>query len=398
MLGGSIDIKSEIGRGTEVKISLPLLRVSGMNTPVSTPNTASSLERTPDDSIGSVQAESTGKSVAFYGFESVPHEAADVSTAEVEKVLKQYTEKWYGLEALTSWPPTSTPDLVIVDERNLSELLSYGSPEYSIIALCTYGSRYGQQQVQDNSNKVEFVSKPFGPFKLAKAIRHCLKQTKPARNGIAGLTELSRTNSTNPSELPHIEFEALALMSEGHSVPINAQTTGTITAGDSENALLAVESLSGGGRTSMERADQAFPFPPADDPSSIARSSNVLHRRESGRPALKQRSTDPMQRNKAWHSVESSHSSRKEQHTTLSAPSSIGKRPPRILLVDDNKINLRLLKTLMMKRECQLVDLADNGQSAVQAAEMQTAGYDVIFMGRYFIHHHQTGTTELLPC
>ena len=386
MLGGSIDIKSEVGRGTEVKISLPLLRGSGIDTPISTPNTVFSLERTSDDSISNVQAESTGKSVAFYGFESVPYEAADVSTATIERVLKQYTQKWYGLEVLTPWPPARTPDLIIVDETKLSELLSHGYSDSSIIALCTYGSRYGQQQVQDNGTRVTVLSKPFGPFRLAKVLGNCLKLTKPARNGIQPLTEHSRTNSTNPSDLRHIEFEALTLISDGRGVPINAQTTGTITAGDSGNALLAVESLSGGGSTSMDRAGQAFPFPIADDPSSLITPSNALHSWGSGRPALKHRKTEPtLQSSKEWPSVAPSHSSQKEHRMAPSAITSVSKRQPRILLVDDNKINLRLLKTLMTKRECQLVDLADNGQSAVQAAEMQTAGYDVIFMGMHFI-------------
>ena len=386
MLGGSIDIKSEVGRGTEVKVSLPLLRASSIDTPVSTPNTASSLGRTPDDSIGIVQAEATGKSVAFYGFESIPEEVTDIPTAEVKKVLMQYTQTWYGLEVLTPWPPVKTPDLVIVDEKKLSELLSDAISEFSIIALCTNASRYGQQQVQDNSPKVEFLSKPFGPFKLAKAIRLCLERTKSTRNGMPPLTELSRQNSTNPIDSLHNEFEALTLISGVNSLPLNAQTTGTITAGESENELMAVESLSVGGSTSMERTGQAFPFPHASEPSSPDRPSNALHRQESARLALKERKTEPIQRNRGWSPGESSHSNCIVERTIFPAPSTIAtpssKRLPRILLVDDNKINLRLLKTFMVKREYQLVDSAGNGQSAVQAAEMQTAGYDVIFMGR----------------
>lgn len=58
----------------------------------------------------------------------------------------------------------------------------------------------------------------------------------------------------------------------------------------------------------------------------------------------------------------------------------IGKRPPRILLADDNKINLRLLETFMRKRKYQFVDSAEDGAMAVEAAKSHVQGYDVIFM------------------
>lgn len=56
-------------------------------------------------------------------------------------------------------------------------------------------------------------------------------------------------------------------------------------------------------------------------------------------------------------------------------------RPPRLLLVDDNKINLRLLETFMKKRKYRFVDSAENGQLAVNAADASKEGYDIIFMG-----------------
>ena len=62
-------------------------------------------------------------------------------------------------------------------------------------------------------------------------------------------------------------------------------------------------------------------------------------------------------------------------------PSRTAQRQPRLLLVDDNKINLRLLETFMKKRGYTGIDKADNGQLAANAFEARSDGCDIIFMG-----------------
>ena len=56
---------------------------------------------------------------------------------------------------------------------------------------------------------------------------------------------------------------------------------------------------------------------------------------------------------------------------------------PRVLLVDDNKINLRLLETFLRnKRKYTQVDLAEDGQQAVDLFKSAPGGepYEIIFM------------------
>ncbi|MCJ1393340.1 hypothetical protein MMC18_006213 [Xylographa bjoerkii] len=387
MLGGSIDIKSEVGKGTEVKIELPLLRVTGMDTPVSTPNTISSMERPRDDSIAILQSEACGMSVAFHGFDAASKSTGEVAVKEMEKVLRQYISQWFGLEVVMQQSFPQNPNFIIVDETNLPELLAKQPRGSSIVALCTNSSRYSQSGVEDNGTGVEYLSKPFGPFKLAKALRLCLDRTKTGGSAPTPLSESSRSNSTLPARSPGpgIEFEALTLAGEDESTPINAQTSGNITAGESENALMAVESSpmsASHGTGKQSGAD--FPFPQQDSPVDAGRPRATMTKQDSRRPPLKERKTEPPSSKKTWSVVQTTMSTRKREKVADPAPppaASIStKRPPRILLVDDNKINLRLLKTFMMKRDYQLVDSADNGQSAVEAAEMQMDGYDVIFM------------------
>lgn len=380
MLGGSIDVTSEVDQGTEVKIELPLVRVSGTDTPVSTPNTTSSLERAQDDSISVLQKEAAGMSVGFYGFDMTTRSPAEVSTADTAKVMKQYVAAWYGLKVLTSWSPSRTPDFIVVDEKHLSDLLPE-SPLCSIIVICTNTSRYGQPQSEANGPGIEFLTKPFGPHKLAKTLKLCLERKKPMSSIMTPGTESSRMTSIDS---PAIEFEALTIASGNKNAPIAAQTTGNITAGDSENALMAVESASVAGSSTTEKESaSAFPFPKQDEVFDLAKKRGF----KSRRPSLNQRKTEPVIKNRRWSSgIHSGPTTPKDEDVPSSltkspAAQTPGKRPPRILVVDDNKINLRLLKTFMAKREYQLVDSADNGRSAVQAVELQPDGYDIIFMG-----------------
>ncbi|MCJ1420684.1 hypothetical protein MMC32_007043 [Xylographa parallela] len=387
MLGGSIDIKSEVGKGTEVKVELPLLRVTGVDTPVLTPSTISSMERPQDDSIAILQSEASGMSVAFYGLEPSGQSTGGAAAKEMERALRQYISQWFGLEVIVMSPFSRNPDFIIVDETNLPELLSKQPRRSSVIALCTNASRYSQNGVPDNGKGVEYLSKPFGPFKLAKALRMCLEKIKTGFTARTPLSEPSRSNSTITARSPGpgIEFEALTLAGEDESTPINAQTSGNITAGESENALMAVESSPMSvSQWTGKQSGTDFPFPQQDSPVDAGRPRASLAREDSRRPKLRERKTEPLTRNKTWAEAKPSAVSGKGEKLTAPASPPVTsdppKRPPRILLVDDNKINLRLLKTFMMKREYQLVDSADNGQLAVEAAETQRDGYDVIFM------------------
>jgi CheY-like chemotaxis protein len=51
-----------------------------------------------------------------------------------------------------------------------------------------------------------------------------------------------------------------------------------------------------------------------------------------------------------------------------------------LLLVDDNQINLRLLSTCLSRRNCEIVDEAQNRLKAVYKVEARQEGCDIIFM------------------
>ena len=409
MLGGSIDIRSQVGQGTEVKISLPLMRVPGTETPISTPSTAGSFERPQDDSVSILQEQASGRSVAFYKFATKI--GKEYQASETGNVLRKYVSTWFGLNALSQWNPRMRADIIIVDEKDLAGLLAENLADQSILVLCSNSSRHGQGAIQtQGSGVVELVSKPFGPYKLAKALRLCLERANVIRTGLESIAESSNIMSPRSDTLTG-EFEELTLEGEDEHTPIVVQTNGTVIAGESTNAQMAMNSSSSAGGIEGLRANAGsdFPFPKQElnenSPKKPLELPADLVRRESRRPDLKQRVTDPPPKKRAALAVLdapttiSNHgkmvtSPAKSRSTSATKPmppmtvtpegiKSAESRPPRILLVDDNKINLRLLETFMTKRKYQLVDSAENGLLAVQAAEMQEDGYDIIFMGNF---------------
>lgn len=66
--------------------------------------------------------------------------------------------------------------------------------------------------------------------------------------------------------------------------------------------------------------------------------------------------------------------------------------PPnlRILVVEDNAVNRRLLGAFLKKYGCRHVQYAENGAIAVKMVEGRSEGFDVIFMGAFLANSHIT--------
>lgn len=58
-------------------------------------------------------------------------------------------------------------------------------------------------------------------------------------------------------------------------------------------------------------------------------------------------------------------------------------KKPRVLIVEDNKINLNLMLAFLKKRKLTTLDSAENGQLAVDAVKNLPDNYDIIFMGMF---------------
>lgn len=396
MLNGSIDVRSQVGKGTEITVCIPLMRASGTESTSSTPNTVTSVFSSSENSINILREEYPEICVALFGFDGDLNSTSQAS--EQGRILNHYISDWFGLKVITVSSFSAPPDVIILNESHLSGLLeSYNAPK-SIVVLCDKLSRRPRERSShlNETCVVEYVSTPFGPYKIAKATYSCLKRMN-------NLGSMSLPNAISPEESPASSalgadissLASLTLKPQEGNKPINVQTNGVITVGETLNAQMAVDNLSSNNteRRPSIIEGHGFPFPSQKGTDNEVRNPSDRGRLDPKRPNLSHRATEPWRRisslfpDPVVQEAETSISSvdpGPSDHITPNVPvSPKGKQPPRLLLVDDNRINLRLLETYMRKNKYDMVDTAENGEIAVKAAELHPEGYDIIFMGKF---------------
>jgi CheY-like chemotaxis protein len=164
-------------------------------------------------------------------------------------------------------------------------------------------------------------------------------------------------------------FEDLSLSPSGGEFLDNSRM-----AADSDNARKAIESPTP--TPGIERREE-FPFPSEPERPSAATAKST----PSDKETLKSIGSS----SESGASVVLGKMEKTATATVSNHPSTLPQAPsalpaPRLLLVDDNKINLRLLRTYMRRRNYLIVDEAENGLEAVNTVDNSAEGYDIIFM------------------
>lgn len=362
MLDGTIGIRSQVGQGTEVKICIPMKRAPRTDS-VSTSSSAT-IETPHDDPIQALRNDYPGKTASLYGLDQ---------GTETSRVLNDYISGWFGFEIIPTWPTSSPLDIIVVDERTFSDLMEKNYVASSVIVLCSNTSRFHHKgSYAGGSIAVEFMSKPFGPYKLAKALRVCLEKAR----GFSTANESVRLRCV-----------------DGTILPAGAGSNGAAPLSTSLNRHKIIDAQFA--TTPVENAvnhTQEVPFPyhkTVAEPSDVnsppaAQIQNDATQFGSERPKIKHQFTLPIIIGPHPSTVPFSEIPlATSQLKQASPPVDLvkDKHPPRLLLVDDNLINLRLLETYMRKRKHKFVDSAQNGLLAVKAAERNPDGYNIIFMG-----------------
>ncbi|KAL8366269.1 hypothetical protein RB595_004846 [Gaeumannomyces hyphopodioides] len=185
-LGGTIDITSEQGVGTEVVVTLTL-------------NQALSADRLPltredGNIIQATKKKTTGLTMGLLGFDvnpATPERRADDGKVGPEPApplrtsLIATAKHWFDMEvsAPQTWG-SSPPDVYVANEQHARRAAASGIPT---IVLCSYEAlhrEYCRSMMQDgqgtNNGLVHFVSEPCGPHKLAKALAYCVVNTPHA--------------------------------------------------------------------------------------------------------------------------------------------------------------------------------------------------------------------------
>ncbi|PYH93400.1 sensor histidine kinase/response regulator [Aspergillus ellipticus CBS 707.79] len=337
-LKGSIHIHSRSGEGTIVKVSLPLAR-PGPELELEEaigPLSPSAKEKDVLTECHLLRDSHAGRRAAILGVS--PDSAA---THPLWSIYSRYLTDWYGLE-LVSWPSSTPVDIVLAEEQNLAEDTEphVDATLPSLLILCNKSVDYTTARTQWSSlaNVVNIIRRPCGPHMLARSIRKCLDtqtQTVPTRT--IQLPERPRKSTLSSAT-------TMSDLSPGERLF-------EITTDTSE---LAPEMTTSSGSSSV------------DYPRSQTSSDGLepLYTTVSP-PSLPIRAPSPYKH---------------PQSLVSEQPLPQPERRARILVVDDNSINLNLMLTFMKKRQLTTLDPAENGKIAVDAVEKMQHGYDIIFM------------------
>ncbi|KAF5879053.1 putative two-component sensor protein histidine protein kinase (dhkj) protein [Botrytis fragariae] len=378
LLEGDITIDSELGRGTEVRVTLPLLREMPKDTSTpATPKAVTSLLRETDESVSLLRSEISGREVGLFNFNPPTIDPILARKGKfLEGSVRNFLTNWYGSKIV---PLSKNPAIILANAPDLSVLANLRKmlprqSKPSVLVLCPHSSRFNHSFAEAGiEGNVTVVAKPVGPLKLARALRSCLEGVTAA-SGTAVTPDASGMAQGSTNDLSNI-FEDLLISPNGGEVLDNSRM-----AVDSENARKAIESPT---PNALVEKGKEFPFPlPLGGKNS---SSN-------GELSLDKNLLTPIASSFGLSSPPNSSVGCVTSHPSGSSTATATTRQPSItiadsdpfapnlLLVDDNMINLKLLRHFITRLGYTTVHEAENGLEAVKKVEERPEGYDIIFM------------------
>lgn len=347
-LNGSIEVRSEQGVGTTVSISLPVSRGSRRAVP-------EEITLGQERWTGSrVSLPPPGTTVGYLGF-IVPEAAEEPIISQRESKIKESIKASVSrctVDWLQMKPVDDIDDadyiVILVDERLSQFIQQYvddlekKQPKVLALLPSEMSRREVESTLSKNIRAFEVVSAPFGPRKMARAVAACEK---------TAFTWSQSRRSPTPSNVAPL-----------HQVQTDVQ--------------VGLELLQGQGliRSTPSHHGAVESDLPSPTPASRPKTPTADHGQNSSENSVTPQSIK--NRSKATFGPESEPD---DIHLTRATVSH--RMKARILLVDDNLINLRFLETFVKKRrpDCEY-DSAEDGLQAVEAAERHEGGYSLVFM------------------
>jgi CheY-like chemotaxis protein len=325
----------------------------------------------PGESIALLRRRVSGQRASLYGFDlntsnAVSHEMDQSLKAAVTKLLTQ----WYGLQVV---PFRQRASIIVCNEADppaLSRIIRQATEVHdynpSVVVLCSYSSRFDRTASRkDSKYNVEFVAKPMGPLKLAKAILHCLEGVPSIMTPRLQDSPYTLEESGPPL---HSSLDPSSSPSGGN---MHDTSRGAPESGNMRSVIDSLEP----NKLIEKDAEPHFPAievrtRPVPGARPNGTGSKSLVRAFSADAALAMTGIEKA----------SSRDSHDGERAKVELAKSLKNHGPSLLLVDDNKINLKLLSTYMRRRNCGLIDEAENGLEAVEKVHGREEGYDIIFM------------------
>ncbi|RKF73010.1 putative two-component sensor protein histidine protein kinase [Golovinomyces cichoracearum] len=337
LLEGDINIDSEVGQGTQVKVSIPVLRRVPHN-PLNSEKDSKLVTTHPQvgihQSVLDLRNLAAGQKVSLSGFDlSTEDPIINEQIRNMKASITNYIVNWYQMQVVSSAEKTDFIVAYAVKSSEISSLalqaLKTHGNNPSIIVLCSQSSVLGRiHTISETSCKVGYITRPTGPVKLAKAMAQTFINT-PAPSNVVADSQQTRRNKLD------CDFRKLSVDGECE-----------------ENTAIDEEPSS----KYFENSNDSFQRPVLEHPDCT---SLKLKRSKHTNSVI----TVPKNLN-----ITESPNLRKKC------------KAPSILIVDDNHINLRLVGTYLGRRAYPCIDTALDGLEAVSKFEAFPGGYDIIFM------------------
>ncbi|KAI4782840.1 hypothetical protein E4T52_02210 [Aureobasidium sp. EXF-3400] len=358
MMDGEIEVQSEVNHGTQVKVKIPMKRASSRDP-------RDGFHRPNEDDIQTLRTILPRPQIVNFQQDMLPEDTPQKQEGyQMQKhALAACINGWYKVADLHHWDidMDTKPDIILVDDVHLLAITKHlkllKEIDAVVVILCSDRSRTTVISRNVDYPKLHIMPKPFGPFKLAKALKHALDRRGPARGTphgsaiskeIGPIPELKQSSAT-PRQIP------------SHS--------------ENLSKLIKKPSFNG-----------SFPFPSMTvTPPSVSPTPSI----PGITPQIEVSGT--YQRRLKALDVPTSKQKPLEKHNKLIRSRSEGQAgsvqlrrvKPRILLVDNNEVNLKLLQTFFVRRGFTDMKLARDGSEAVRVYEdalHQHNPFNLVFM------------------
>lgn len=410
MLQGEIDIKSIVNVGTMVIVTLPMKKANPDKAARAPPpaliaGQPASYLQVKDPSMSALQTLQNPPQVAIYE-PAMEHDSFGQSqgAVAVHAALVQYLTGWFGFPTLQTWDFDLPAQVLVVDEIHLPTLLAR-RPQFletlsrqSLIILCANVARQAVLAKDIQSTRVEFVSKPFGPFKLARALHRALEKaattSTKVRNVVLGVDDAG----TSALGLANASPDEQKALQPGIVSPLECRPSAASSPAQSPGTPVEEIRRDGFPFTAKQTPPPVSPRPGVHEvdpeassvgrrqilPSSLKPPPRISCLRANTeittvpRPLPtpipeKPASSDDL-------TLVPGPSSALVPFSIWNTPDTPQTRRPRLLLVDDNRLNLSLLHTFVKKRGFLegFARTAEDGAQAVQSFEGNDP--DIMFM------------------
>lgn len=325
--------------------------------------------------------------------------------AHVHAALVQYLTGWFGFPTLQTWDFDCPARILIVDEIHLPTLLAR-RPDYfdklslqSMVILCANPARQAVLSQDIKSNHVELVSKPFGPYKLARAICRGLEKAAMTpsseelrykhKHGGASTPGSTFSSSTTSSRRTTRRPKAKAEPHKDSLQPNMSPTRVTPASGGESHFRETADRSEGHVHEVKAGADGGFPFPanhvdrkhPPQSPNPQKPHPDIVTELPAHLPPPVAGSPEPNESGPVVLEPQFERANMTYGKVNLfNKQPGIQSRKPQLLLVDDNRLNLQLLNTYVSKRGYvgALCNTAEDGQLALESFQKHMP--DIVFM------------------